>query len=385
MPTKLKIEHPTPYPIVLGYGLEIPRAEGPRAMLYDTAVGAFALNLAEHLEISHRLGLGGGEAVKTLETYGQALSWLARNALPRDTTLYVVGGGTLTDLGGFLAASYLRGIRFVNVPTTSLAIVDASVGNKTGINLPEGKNLVGAFYAPEGVYADLGALVTLPESIFKEGLVEAFKHGILAGDEALLEVETLSPRAARLRIPDPQRAVDPQGSPLVLADPLSPLEPYLARAVAVKIAVVEADPTEQGQRRKLNLGHTLGHALEAATDHALSHGAAVAYGLLFAALLGRAHGGVDLVPRVQRLLAWLSPPPLPLLEWEDLLPYVARDKKKLGTALKLSTGSAGPLARLHWVLPMGMGHLEIHPVLEDVLHHTYAEFLALTRTLSPKP
>jgi 3-dehydroquinate synthase len=382
MPTKLKIEHPNPYPIVLGYGLEIPRAKGPKAVLYDTAVETFALNLAEHLEIPHRLGLEGGEAAKTLETYGQALSWLARNALPRDTTLYVVGGGTLTDLGGFLAASYLRGIRFVNVPTTPLAIVDASVGNKTGINLPEGKNLVGAFYAPEGVYADLGALTTLPESVFKEGLVEAFKHGILAGDEALLEVETLSPPAPQLPTPNPQRGGGPQGSPLAPADPL---EPYLARAVAVKIRVVEADPTEQGERRKLNLGHTLGHALEAATNHTLSHGAAVAYGLLFAALLGRAHGGADLVPQVQKLLAWLSPPPLPRLEWEDLLPYMARDKKNLSTTLNLSTGTAGSLTRLHWVLPIGMGHLEIRPVLEDILRQTYAEFLALTRTLSPEP
>ena len=345
MPTKLRIEHPAPYPIHIGYGLEIGRADGPKALLYDTAVEAFALNLSQRLETSLTRGLEGGEEAKTLETYGRALSWLAEHALPRDTTLYVVGGGTLTDLGGFLAASYLRGIRFINVPTTTLAIVDASVGNKTGINLPEGKNLVGAFYAPDGVYACLEALRTLPPQVFKEGLVEAFKHGIIAGDEALLKVEDLA-------FPDPRPPTP------------DPLEPYLARAVQVKIKVVEADPTEKGERRKLNLGHTLGHALEAATGHELSHGAAVAYGLLFAALLGRAHGGEDLVPAVQKLLAWLSPPPLPGLEWDDLVPFMARDKKKIGISL-------------NWVVPMGMGNLAIHPVPEDLLRRTYAEFLSL--------
>lgn len=344
MPTTLRIESPFPYPILLGRGLEVPRSEGPKALLYDTAVEGFALGLAQRLEIPYRLGLAGGEGVKTLETYAQALSWLAGKALPRNTTLYVVGGGTLTDLGGFLAASYLRGIRFINVPTTTLAIVDASVGNKTGINLPEGKNLVGAFYAPEGVYADLEALATLPEAPFKEGLVEAFKHGLIAGDEGLLEVEPLS-----------------RSSPA--------LEAYLARAVAVKIAVVEADPRETGERRKLNLGHTLGHALEAATQHRLSHGAAVAYGLLFAALLGRAHGGTDLTPAVQNLLAWLSPPRLPPLEWEALAPFMARDKKTLGTSL-------------HWVVPMGMGKLEIHPIPEEMLRQVYAEFRRAVKALS---
>ena len=345
MPTKLKIEHPTSYPIAIGYGLEIPRADGPKALIYDAALGRFALDLAQRLQISLTLTLRGGEEAKTLETYGKALSWMAQHALPRDTTLYVVGGGTLTDLGGFLAASYLRGIRFINVPTTTLAIVDASVGNKTGINLPEGKNLVGAFYAPDGVYADLESLRTLPTQIFKEGLVEAFKHGVIAGDEALLEVESLA-------LPDPRHPT------------YAPLESYLARAVAVKIKVVEADPTEKGERRKLNLGHTLGHALEATTNHTLSHGAAVAYGLLFAALLGRAHGGEDLVPAVQKLLAWLSPPPLPKLEWDDLVPFLARDKKKLGTAL-------------NWVVPMGVGNLVIHPIPEDLLRRTYDEFSGL--------
>lgn len=334
---KLKITHPTEYPVEIGYTLEIPASAGPRALIYDQAVEPFALAWAKRLGIEAVKGIGGGEEAKTLERFGALLSWMAQQALPRDTILYVAGGGTLTDLGGYLAASYLRGIEYISIPTTTLAIVDASVGGKTGINLPEGKNLVGAFYPPKGVYADLEALQTLPRQAFKEGLVEAFKHGIIDGDAGLLELESLSPNH-----PD--------------------LENYLARAVAVKIRIVEADPSEKGERRKLNLGHTLAHALEAATLHQLSHGAAVAYGLLYAALLGRAHGGADLLPQVQKLLTWLSPAALPRLSWDELTPYLARDKKKIGSAL-------------NWVVPMDMGKLALHPVDEAVLRQCYEEFL----------
>lgn len=334
---KLKITHPTEYPVHIGHTLEVPASAGPRALIYDQAVEAFALAWAHRLGIQASLGIQGGEEAKTIERFGQLLSWMAQQALPRDTTLYVVGGGTLTDLGGYLAASYLRGIEYISIPTTTLAIVDASVGGKTGINLPEGKNLVGAFYPPVGVYADLDALQTLPTQTFREGLVEAFKHGIIEGDAELLELEGLSAQH-----PD--------------------LEDYLARAVAVKIRIVEADPSEKGERRKLNLGHTLAHTLEAATHHQLSHGAAVAYGLLYAALLGRAHGGADLLPQVQKLLAWLSPAPLPKFAWEELAPYIARDKKKIGSSL-------------NWVVPMGMGKLEVRPVEEDILRKCYEEFL----------
>jgi len=310
---------------------------GPKALLYDRAVEGYALKLAEALQIPHRMGVEGGEEAKKLECYGQVLSWLAQQGLPRDGMLYVVGGGTLTDLGGFVASSYLRGIACVSFPTTTLAMVDASVGGKTGINLPEGKNLVGSFYPPKAVYLDLESLSTLPPPLFREGLVEAFKHGIIAADEALMRLESLHPEWPGL-------------------------EEYLERAVSVKIRVVEADPYEKGERRKLNLGHTLGHALEAATRHTLSHGAAVAYGLLYAALLGKAHGGADLTVSVEGLLRWLEPPPPPPLSWDELWPYMARDKKKLGDSL-------------HWVIPLKPGHLVVQPVAEEVLRWVYAEFL----------
>ena len=332
---KLEVRNP-PYAIWIGRGARLAPEPRPAALIFDRAVEPFARKIAEAAGIAHLRGLEGGEGAKTLETYGALLSWLAGLGLTRDAVLYVVGGGTLTDLGGFLAATYLRGIAYRSFPTTTLAIVDASVGGKTGVNLPEGKNLVGAFHPPEAVFADLEALATLPEPLFKEGLVEAFKHGLIAGDKALLA-------------PFDLHAGHPE------------LEAYLARAVAVKIRVVEADYKEAGERRLLNLGHTLAHALEAASNHRISHGAAVAYGLLYAALLGRALGGEDLVPRVQALLAWLRPPPPPQLSFEALWPYLVRDKKARAEGL-------------YWVIPRGLGDLVVTPVPRRMLEETYALF-----------
>ncbi|RTG98217.1 3-dehydroquinate synthase [Thermus scotoductus] len=342
---RLIVRNPVSYPILIGEGVleEVRTPEGPSVLLYDRRVEGFALKLAERLGVQHQLGLEGGEGAKTLAVYGRVLSFLAEKGLPRNTTLLVVGGGTLTDLGGFVAATYLRGIPYLSFPTTTLSVVDASVGGKTGINLPEGKNLVGAFHFPQGVYAELEALKTLPPFTFKEGLVEAFKHGIISGEEGLLEVEDLTPESPRL-------------------------EAYLAQAVAVKVRITEQDPTEKGERRLLNLGHTLGHALEAYTHHALPHGAAVAYGLLYAALLGKLLGGEDLTPLVLRLLRWLSPPPLPRVSWEDLLPYLLRDKKKVSESL-------------HWVVPLGLGNLTVKPLPETTLREAFGLWREVLSTL----
>jgi 3-dehydroquinate synthase len=335
--TTLHIQTPVPYTVTIGRGLLDQPTEQPKALLYDNAVSAYANHLADRLLVPHRLGIGGGESAKTLETFSAVLSWLAGLGLPRNTRLHVVGGGTLTDLGGYVAAAYLRGIEYVSFPTTTLAMVDASVGGKTGLNLPQGKNLVGAFHWPKAVYADLDTLSTLALPIFKEGLVEAFKHGLIAGDPSLLRLEHLRP--------------DWEG-----------FEAYLAKAIGVKISITEADPTEQGERRKLNLGHTLAHALEAVIQHKLSHGAAVAYGLVFAGLIGEALGGEGLVEPISRLLAWLSPAPAPRLSWDQLAPYMARDKKKIGS-------------QLHWVVPLGLGDLRIQPVEEAVLQRAYQAWL----------
>lgn len=205
----------------------------------------------------------------------------------------------------------MRGLAFAALPTSLLAMVDAAVGGKTGINLPEGKNLVGAFWQPRAVLIDPTVLRTLPEREFRAGAVELFKHGLLA-DPWLLEAVTR-----------PEFRRD---------GPAAFLTETVARSVAVKAAIVARDEREGGVRAHLNLGHTLAHALEAATQHRLSHGDAVAYGLLFAALLSAARGYADETERVARFVAWVAPAPLPELSLDDLLPFIARDKKHLSRA-----------------------------------------------------
>ena len=236
----------------------------------------------------------------------------ARTGLGRDGAVVARGGGVVGDLAGFVAASYLRGVAFYQYPTSLLAMVDASVGGKTGLDLPEGKNLVGAFWQPRGVVADVATLASLPEREFRQGTVELVKHGYLRDPELLT-------------------VVGPRWHPSADSDLLSEA---VARSVAVKAAVVAADERETGERAHLNLGHTLAHALEAATGLALQHGDAVAYGLVYAALLGRGRGHDDLVPELLRLVEWLDPAPLPYVSFEDLAPYIARDKKAVGGAAR---------------------------------------------------
>lgn len=247
-----------------------------------------------------------GEDSKSLSTFEELLRRLTQDGLERTSAVLALGGGVIGDLAGFVAASYLRGVAFYQCPTSLLAMVDSSVGGKTGVNLPEGKNLVGAFWQPEAVFADVSTLASLPAREFKQGAVELFKHGLLA-DPTILE--------------DWQDARFRGGGP---ADFLSDL---IARSVKVKADIVATDEREQGARAHLNLGHNLGHALEAYSHHRLSHGDAVAYGLLFATKLAAQRGWADETARVKVFLEWLEPPPLPPGTLSELKPYLARDKK----------------------------------------------------------
>lgn len=266
-----------------------------------------------------------GEKSKSLETLGTLLSRMAQDGFNRQGAVVALGGGVVSDLSGFVAASYMRGIDFYILSTTLLGMVDAAVGGKTGVNLPEGKNLVGAFWQPKTVLMDVSVLATLPEHEFRGGAVELFKHGLLA-DPLLLE-DVASPEFRR------------DGD-------LTFLEGTVARSVKVKAVVVAEDERESGRRAFLNLGHTLAHALEAYTKttpgQALSHGDAVAYGLLFAAQLAAARGYADETARVTSFLRWAEPAPLPAAPLAPLLPYIARDKKHLGTQ--------------RWVLLERIGH-----------------------------
>ena len=241
---------------------------------------------------------------KTLDVMAGLLSRMAKAALPRDSAVVGLGGGAATDLAGFVAASYLRGVAFYTMPTTLLGMVDAAVGGKTGVNLPEGKNLVGAFWPPKAVWCDTDTLATLPPAVFREGAAEAFKHGLIA-DPSLLG-----------------RVLDPEFRPHGAL-----LESTLADAIAVKAGVVSRDLTERGERAFLNFGHTLAHALEGVTGQATAHGEAVGYGMHYAARLSRALGGTDLTAHTLNFVRWQQPTPLPELTYDLISPYMARDKK----------------------------------------------------------
>ncbi len=245
----------------------------------------------------------------------------------RDSRLIAFGGGSVGDLGGFVSGCFLRGISFVQVPTTLLAQVDAAIGGKTAVDLPEGKNTVGLFHHPEMVVADTALLATLPREELRSGLVEAIKMA------ALLDVGLLA------RIEEDLAAI--------LAGAPSSLAPVAAAAAAAKVAVVERDPEEAGERRLLNFGHTLGHAIESAAGYTgLRHGEAVAYGILFALRLAIRRGCPEAdAARLAALLARLDLPPLsglPALSAGDLIARLARDKKARETGLA-------------WVLPARLG------------------------------
>ncbi len=288
-------------------------ARGVTAVLVDAAIlAAHGPVLAAAIGRRPHLALPGGESSKSVETLGAVWEWLARERVARDGVLAVVGGGVLGDLGGFAAATYQRGIACVQVPTTLLAMVDSSVGGKTGINLQSGKNLAGAFHHPQAVLILSDWLRTLPAREFAAGAAEVLKYGLL-GDAALF---------ARL-----ERSA------------LSPASPDLAavvrRCCELKAQVVQADPRERAPadgRALLNLGHTFGHALEQVAGYGTYlHGEAVAVGLCAAARLSRDLGTVD-AGVVARVDAAVAAHGLPTrlrepLSHAALLDAMARDKK----------------------------------------------------------
>jgi 3-dehydroquinate synthase len=287
-----------------------------------------------------------GEAAKTVAAAERLWNEMLSSGGKRDSRLLAFGGGSVGDLGGFAAGCFLRGIDFVQIPTTLLAQVDAAIGGKTGVDLPGGKNTVGLFHHPWKVVCDTSFLSTLPREELRSGLVEVIKMA------ALLD-------------PDLFARVEQQLESLLEGDPAA-LGPVVAAAAAAKIAVVERDPTEQGDRRLLNFGHTLGHAIEAAGEYAgLRHGEAVGYGLLFALRLARRRGlAAEAAERIRALLRRLALPPLPALDPKDLMAAMSRDKK---------AREAG----LVWVLPRAMGEgWMTGGIPEDEVAAELREFLA---------
>lgn len=265
-----------------------------------------------------------GEQHKTLETVAALYRQFLAGGLDRSGTVLALGGGVTGDIAGFAAATFMRGVRFVQVPTTLLAMVDASVGGKTGVDLPQGKNLVGAFKQPALVVVDPQVLGTLAEAEFRSGMAEVLKHGIIGAPGLWAELERGRERLT-----------------------LSAAE--IARALRVKIEVVEEDPFEGGRRAVLNLGHTAGHALERLSEFTLRHGEAVSVGLVVAARIAAALGRADsaLGERVEAALVnWGLPVRCPPFAVDAIWAAMAHDKKRRGRGLR-------------WVLPHALGHVEI--------------------------
>ena len=256
--------------------------------------------------------IGAGEGAKSLATIETLMRGFARQGLTRRDVVVGVGGGMVTDVAGFAAASWHRGTPVVHVSTTLLGMVDAAVGGKTGVNLPEGKNLVGAFWQPSGVICDLDALATLPERETRCGLGEMSKYHFLTGDDLLA----------------------------------MPLDQRIARCVEIKADVVASDEREGGRRALLNYGHTLAHALETATAHDIAHGEAVGVGLIFAAELAHELGRIDAarVDEHRRIVGGeyglrITPPER--LDVDDLMALMARDKKALDGLTFVLDGPGG--------------------------------------------
>ena len=279
-----------------------------------------------------RVMLPQGEDAKRLSIVETAASELARLRIERREPLIAVGGGALGDTAGFIAATYLRGVPFIQVPTTLVAQLDSSIGGKTGVDLPEGKNLVGAFHQPAAIVADISVLATLKVRQRRAALAEAVKMAAL-GDERLFQA--LEAEGAAIAAGD------------VAATDSGALAEVVERAAWAKVEVVLADEKEAGARMALNLGHSLGHAVEAAAGFRdLLHGEAVAYGLRAAARLGVARGATpqERADRIERLLDRLELGVAPLsLDLEVVLEHLGTDKKHEAGALR-------------WVLPTADGH-----------------------------
>ncbi|HEY4216387.1 MAG TPA: 3-dehydroquinate synthase [Gemmatimonadaceae bacterium] len=243
------------------------------AIITDSNVGPmYASRVHEALGDASVFTVPAGEAHKTRDSWASLTDQLLAAGFGRDTTIIALGGGVVGDLAGFVAATYMRGVPYVQVPTSLLAMIDASVGGKTGVDTPAGKNLVGAFHHPAAVIADISVLATLPPEHLRAGLAEAIKHGVIA-DAAYFD--------SVLRFASTLSNPDVAGSAML---------DLVARSVEIKADVVRRDERESGVRKTLNFGHTIGHAVELCSDYTLLHGDAVAIGMVYESLIAERVG-----------------------------------------------------------------------------------------------
>ena len=261
-----------------------------------------------------------GERSKTPEMYVRLLNYMAENGITRSDIIVALGGGVTGDLAGFAAATYMRGIRYVQIPTTLLAMVDSSVGGKTAVDLPSGKNLAGAFWQPEMVLCDHSTLETLPRETFIDGCAEVVKYGILK---------------------------DPEILSLVL-EPERNIERIIEKCVTIKRDIVQEDERDNGKRALLNLGHTAAHSIEKLSQYAVPHGKAVAIGLAIIARAAEANGDCDkdTADFIIKILSKLSLPTTSMYRPAEIADAIAHDKKRSGESISL-------------IIPRALGDCEI--------------------------
>ena len=308
-----------PYDVIIGHGLlgSISDQLGSRVakvlIVHPPTLGARATALREQLLESYEVYLAevpDAEDAKRIEVASFCWQVMGQTDFTRTDAVIGLGGGATTDLAGFVAATWLRGVRLVQCPTSVAGIVDAAVGGKTGINTAEGKNLVGSFYAPAAVVVDLDLLDTLPRNEILAGFAEIVKCGFIGEPEILDIIEADVERATDPTTPEFRRVVE--------------------LSVGLKARVVSEDFKESGLREILNYGHTLGHAIEHAERYRWRHGAAISVGMVFAAELGRIAGSLsdDVVDRHRAILSSLTLPiEYPVGRWKTLLATMQRDKK----------------------------------------------------------
>lgn len=271
-----------------------------------------------------------GEEHKCAHTYLSIVEYLATNHFSRSDLLIALGGGVVGDITGFVAATYLRGVSYIQVPTSLLSMVDSSVGGKTAIDLSSGKNLIGAFYQPKMVICDIATLASLPQEIYRDGCAEVIKYGILF-DEALfshLEVYGLSFDA----------------------------EYVISRCIELKRDVVTVDEFDRSERQKLNLGHTIGHGIEASSNYQITHGQAVAMGTAIIAQFAehRAICSNDIVIRIQNILQKFGFNLDFFISSDEIVPYVLSDKKRSGNFIKI-------------IVPESIGKCSILPISIEMI------------------
>ncbi|MDQ3734330.1 MAG: 3-dehydroquinate synthase [Actinomycetota bacterium] len=317
---RIEVGGRAPYAVTVGYGVADQLAASVQAdqrvaMIHGTAPQSFReraqgrLRRAGH-EVT-AICVPDGESGKSLDVARRCWDALGASGFTRSDVIIALGGGAVTDLAGFVAATWLRGVRLINVPTTLLGMVDAAVGGKTAINVAAGKNLVGAFHPPVAVIADLDVLDTLPDPEYRSGLAEVVKCGFIA-DPVILD----------LLDRDPSGRVDQAE--------------LVVRAVRVKAEVVAEDLTDLGRREMLNYGHTLGHAIESASRYSMRHGEAISIGMVFAAQLARHAGLLDRASaaRHRELISAMGLPTTCSAAWSDLLVRMRVDKKARGDQLR---------------------------------------------------